>query len=162
MELPYPMRDNSNSKKFAEYVDYVSGRRLPAWTLSDLTLPPIRRRQSGGWFDEEDKEESADIAPEYRQLPAFHPLCPDRQTLDKYLVRLIGFLSSRYHTAGAVLEAVPAWLRFLQKYELIDGDQAGEALASLKKLAADWENAVETATDDPLLRENAVKLYERW
>ncbi len=98
-----------------------------------------------------------------RDQPAdSHPLCPDRQTLDRYMALLIGFLSGRYHAAGALLEAVPAWLRFLQKYELIDGDQAGEALASLKKLAADWKDAVERATSDPLLRANAVKLYESW
>ena len=76
------------------------------------------------------------------------------------MVLLIGFLSGRYYTAGAVLEAVPAWIRFLEKYDLLDGDQAKETLASLKKLAADWVKAVETVTSDPLLLANAIKLHE--
>ncbi|GAB4145189.1 MAG: hypothetical protein Fur0021_02250 [Candidatus Promineifilaceae bacterium] len=46
--------------------------------------------------------------------------------------------------------------------ESIDGDQSSEALASMKELASDWKGAVERATSDPLLRANAVKLYEGW
>lgn len=225
--LPDPIRDKLNLERFTEYVDYLSGRQLPRWTLADCVPPPISHEEKSWWEEEDEEEEEPAVAPEYHNLhlltvafihdwhtaertpytkaelarshiysylmerhrgdlapvddPPFsrrpvkrkrkkqrdqpadsHSLCPDRQTLDRYMALLIGFLSGRYHAAGALMEAVPAWLRFLQKYELIDGDQAGEALASLKKLAADWKNAVETATDDPLLRENAVKLYESW
>ncbi len=222
-ELLSLLRTELNTKNFTEYLDYLSGRQLPRWTLEDCTLPPIPPKQKGAW--KEDEEESANTAPESDNLhlltiafihdwhiaegtsyskaelarsqiirylverqrgdlepvdkfpfsqgqkkkerkklssqsSASHPLCPDPQTLNRYMVLLIGFLSGRLHTAGAMLEAVPAWIRFLEKYDLLDGDQATEALASLKKLAADWMTAVETATSDPLLLANAIKLHE--
>jgi len=89
-----------------------------------------------------------------------YPLCPDRQTLDRYMAQLIGFMSSQYHVAGALLELVPAWLRFLEKYHLIDAAQREKTLQELKGLDTAWLTFVEKAVADPLLQANAEKWPE--
>ena len=43
-----------------------------------------------------------------------HPLCPERVTLDVHLAGMMGMMSGLYHTAAALFQAMPAWLRFLE------------------------------------------------
>ncbi len=140
---PYPKAEMARSHIYSYLIERHRGDLAPVDDSPFSQRPAKRKRQKR------------------HDMPAgSHPLCPDRQTLDRYMALLIGFLSGRFHAAGALVEAVPAWLRFLQKYDLLDSKQAEETLASMKKLAADWMKAVKTATNDPLLQANAVKLYE--
>ena len=47
-----------------------------------------------------------------------HPLCPERVTFDIHLGTYLGMLARLHHTAAALFEIVPAWLRFLGRLQL--------------------------------------------
>src|SRR5262249_1629197 len=63
-----------------------------------------------------------------------HPLCPDRATLDHFIGGMLGFISPQYYDAAATLELVPAWLRFLERHELLTAERRALGLNELRKL----------------------------
>lgn len=81
-----------------------------------------------------------------------HWLCPDRSSLDHYLAKLLGFLSSRYYEAVATFELVPAWLRFLESRRLIEADQRLQTLQALRGLDTDLLKVLQTNPDPALAR----------
>ncbi len=87
-----------------------------------------------------------------------HPLCPDRERLDHFLAGMLDMLGYRPHNAAAMMELVPAWLRFLQTQGLIDAELRKKTLADLRPLANDLLGNLKHIHSDPTLRE-AIK---RW
>jgi hypothetical protein len=80
-----------------------------------------------------------------------HPLCPERVTFEIHLAELIGFMNGLYHTAAALFEIVPAWLRFLESRGLIDADRQAKTVEELRPLHADLLRLMESYRDDPTL-----------
>jgi hypothetical protein len=81
-----------------------------------------------------------------------HWLCPDRSTLDRFLARLLGFLSGRYHEATVTFELIPAWLGFLESRQLIDAEQRAKTLQDLRGLDTEFFKVVEDHSDPALAR----------
>jgi hypothetical protein len=82
-----------------------------------------------------------------------HPLCPDRERLDQFLAEKLQLLSYQPHNVAAMMEMVPAWMRFLQTQGLVDAKLRKEALDSLKPLAGNLLKIFENTHGDPTLRE---------
>ncbi|MGO8896757.1 MAG: SEC-C metal-binding domain-containing protein [Isosphaeraceae bacterium] len=80
-----------------------------------------------------------------------HPLCPERVTLDVHLGGMMGLMSGLYHSAAALFQAIPAWLRFLESQRLIDAGTSRKVAAELLPLHASLLRIWEQYTDDPLL-----------
>jgi hypothetical protein len=87
-----------------------------------------------------------------------HLLCPDRETLDRYLGGLLQFINPQHYKATATFELVPAWLRFLESRQLIDDEQRAKTLLELRPLSNDLLKVLRLYRDDPTL-EAAV---QRW
>jgi hypothetical protein len=87
-----------------------------------------------------------------------HPLCPERVTLEVYLAGLMDMMSARYHTAAALFQAMPAWLRFLDSRLLIDAATRGKAVENLRPLHATLLKVWERCEEDPTLYRDG----ERW
>jgi hypothetical protein len=90
--------------------------------------------------------------------PPVHPLCPDRDTLDRHLVHLLGFFNPQYYKAAALFESIPDWLRFLESRGLIDAKQRETTLRDVSGLAADLLKIWSSDTYDPALKQS----IERW
>jgi hypothetical protein len=82
-----------------------------------------------------------------------HPLGPERVTFEVQLAELVGFFSARYHTAAALFELVPAWLRFLESRGLIAADRHAKTLEDLRPLHANLLRLMESYKGDPALFE---------
>ena len=80
-----------------------------------------------------------------------HPLCPERVTLDVHLAALMGMMSGLYHSAAALFQAIPAWLRFLESRRLIDAGTSRKVVNDLLPLHATLLRIWERHTDDPVL-----------
>src|SRR5262249_24619837 len=80
-----------------------------------------------------------------------HPLCPERVTLDVHLAGLLGFLNGLYHTAAALFELMPAWLRFLESRRLIDAERRMKTVEELLPLHAQLLQVWTNYKDDPAL-----------
>ncbi len=80
-----------------------------------------------------------------------HPLCPDRVTLEVCLAGLMGFMSGKYHTAAALFQAMPAWLRFLESRRLIDSELRKKVTNGLLPLHITLLKGLQDFTDDPTL-----------
>jgi hypothetical protein len=87
-----------------------------------------------------------------------HPLCPDRERLDQFLGGKLQLLSYQPHNATAMMELVPAWMRFLQTQGLVDVEFRRRTLGDLKRVADDLLKALSGIHADPTLR----KAIERW
>jgi SEC-C motif len=90
-----------------------------------------------------------------RKLPkpprAAHPLCPERVTLDVHLGGMMGMLNGLYHSAAALFQAMPAWLRFLESRRLIDADTSRKVATELLPLHNTLLQFWEQYTEDPVL-----------
>src|SRR5271165_2878162 len=75
----------------------------------------------------------------------------ERVTLDVHLAGMMGMMSGLYHSAAALFQAMPAWLRFLESRRLIDADTSRKVAAELLPLHATLLRIWEQYTDDPLL-----------
>jgi len=80
-----------------------------------------------------------------------HPLCPERVTLDVHLGGMMDMMNGQYHSAAALYQAIPAWLRFLESRRLIDASTSGKVVADLLPLHATLLEIWEQFTDDPFL-----------
>ena len=80
-----------------------------------------------------------------------HPLCPEQVTLDVHLGGLMGMMNGLYHSAAALFQAIPAWLRFLESRRLIDAGTSKKVVAELLPLRTTLLRIWEQYTDDPHL-----------
>jgi SEC-C motif len=80
-----------------------------------------------------------------------HPLCPERITLDVHLARLMSMMNGLYHTAAALFQAMPAWLRFLESRRLIDAGTRTKVAAELLPLHATMLRIWKPFAEDPHL-----------
>lgn len=84
-----------------------------------------------------------------------HPPCPGRVTFEVHLTRLLGFFNNLRHTAAALFETVPAWLRFLQSRRLIDVERRLKTIEDIRPLHSQLLRLWEDQLDDPSLHRAA-------
>ena len=80
-----------------------------------------------------------------------HPLCPERVTLDIHISGMMGLMNELYHSAAALFQAMPSWLRFLESRRLIDADTGRKVATELLPLHATLLQIWEQYADDPHL-----------
>nr|WP_238613547.1 SEC-C metal-binding domain-containing protein [Candidatus Oscillochloris fontis] len=121
---------------------YIAERRDP-----DSSIAQVVRRPKG-------KQKST-------ALTAVDMLCPDRESLDRYVAQKLSFLSSRVIEAAVTLEAVPAWLCFLYDQGLMTAERRADALHDLGKLVQQAEPIWAQHPSDPALGPNIRAAWER-
>ena len=89
-----------------------------------------------------------------------HQLCPDAVTLDTFLSRKTGFFFKQVYTIGAILELVPAWLRFLESRMLLDADQKSRIITDLLPILQSWCELLRKMSTDQLLLSNIAVAWE--
>ncbi len=81
-------------------------------------------------------------------------LYPTAETLDSYLGELMGFMSFRFYEVSALFELLPAWLRFLAKYNLLDQKVHEKLLQSFNYLKDPLIQIARQQLTDPLVETN--------
>ena len=92
--IPYPKGQLIRGQLYGYFIGRHEGDLNPGLSLVEQAMNPKKK-----------------LPP--RPKPS-HLLCPDRVTFEVHLARLVGFMNGLYHTATALFELVPAWLRFLE------------------------------------------------
>ena len=87
-----------------------------------------------------------------------HPLCPDRNTLSRFLTGMLTMLNFQRYDVAATMELLPSWLRFLETRGLIEPTQRESAMADIGNLHTELLAAFEPSNEDPLLAEN----FRKW
>jgi hypothetical protein len=77
---------------------------------------------------------------------------------DRYLGELLNFINPHHYKAAAMMELVPAWLRFLESRQLIDAQQRKKTLNELRGLDAELLKIWQQYPADPALRQG----MEHW
>ena len=85
-----------------------------------------------------------------------HPLCPDARTLDRFMAQLMGFMSFRYHETSALFELIPAWLRFLNRYNLLEEETQQQTVKALSYLKDPLIQIADKQLTDPAIKENLM------
>jgi hypothetical protein len=78
-------------------------------------------------------------------------LCPDGGTFDHYLAQKVSMFSQRIYKVGAILEFVPAWLRFLASKGLLEDGEKESTLAEIMPVQADWLQVLTKLSSDQAL-----------
>ena len=101
-----------------------------------------------------DRSQSRRRQQKIRQVLEKSPLCPDPKTLDAYMARLMGFLSSQYYETAVLFEIVPIWMRFLVGCGLIEDIARQQTIESLHYMKSHLLQIMDNHQSDPVLREN--------
>jgi hypothetical protein len=133
----------------SEFLYYLNTEMGLAYPRAEMMGTEMRRYLKKRLTDQLDSRRSSSrVGPKSKpmraksQPKAWNPFCPDYDSLDSYMDSLLEFLNVQYWRAIAFLEAVPAWLLFLQSKGLIDNDMRTQCLASTAKLIPVLENVV--------------------
>jgi len=150
-----------------EFLGYLRRQEGIPYTKGELAREQILRylveRYDGDLEAEQDIFATRRRPPKKRRPQATGDpgllFCPDHDTLDRFLVGLLGFPNPQYYKTAAMFELVPAWLRFLEGLDLIDPEWCEGAILELRGLATDLRKIWEEHTSDPTLMQ---ALTERW
>ena len=85
-------------------------------------------------------------------------LCPDRETLDKFLGGLLYFMNPQTYDVAATFELLPTWLRFLESRGLIQQEQREATLSQLRDMQDRMIKLYESDRTDHALVQN----IRRW
>jgi hypothetical protein len=85
-------------------------------------------------------------------------LCPDSKSMDHFLGQYLNFLSPQYYKTAALMELIPAWLRFLLSHQLIDQQQMQQTLHDLKELVGMLLDVLVAFRSDPALSEGLKEI----
>jgi hypothetical protein len=160
-ERPAPDQGAINlSRLSSEFVGYMRREEGVPFPRGEMVRQELYRyfsRRHAGELDPRPSMLEAVMNPNLKlpkpPQPA-HPLCPERVTLDVHLGGMMGMMSAHYHSAAALFQAMPAWLRFLESRALIDAGIRNKVLAELVPLHATLLQIWESYTEDPhLLRQ---------
>lgn len=130
------------SQEFLGYLRYAEGVPFSRGSLAaDKICEYLRQRHDG-----ELNHRGAKKPPK-----PLHQLCPDVVTLEEYLSRNVGFITKHGYIVGAILELIPAWLRFLESRKLLDTALRERIIAGLRPILEKWCGVLEEITSDRIL-----------
>lgn len=125
---------------FLGYLHYEEGIPLSKGDLARHQFPHYFTSRRTGQL--EPRVDMGNLLAQNRPLPtkpdeSRHPLCPDPTTLKEYISKLLHYVKPQLVQAAVIFELTPAWLRFLQKQQLIDAAEQEEIWQKLQPLATD-------------------------
>jgi SAM-dependent methyltransferase len=157
-EVPDPGALNLHRliSEFVSYLHREEGVPFPRAQLVRHDLGSYFLQRHHGELDPRPSMMEAVLNPN-KKLPKppkpIHPLCPERVTLEVFLVRMLRFFNPRFHSAAALFQVIPAWLRFLESRRLIDADVRRKVANDLLPLHADCLKGWQNYRDDPTLEQ---------
>lgn len=89
-----------------------------------------------------------------------HWFCPDRDTFDAFLAKLLHFLNWQYYQATALFELIPSWLRFLESQQLISASAREKSLRDLHDIKPQLVSIWQKSVPDPALQ-SAIENWEK-
>jgi hypothetical protein len=145
------------SRLISEFVGYLRREEEVPFPRGELVRQELYRyflRRHEGDLDPRPSMLEQALHPK-RKLPKppppAHSLCPERLTLDVQLAGMMDIMNGLYHSAAALFQALPAWLRFLESRRLIDAGTRTKVAEQLLPLHATLLRIWEKYTDDPIL-----------
>ena len=69
-----------------------------------------------------------------KQKKPIHPLCPDRNTFEKFLADSMHFMNPHIYQMVACFELIPDWLQFLVSRQLVDEATHRKVLSNLRPM----------------------------
>ena len=87
------------------------------------------------------RQDLGDLMRRGRPLPkqpaSDHPLLPDKDTLQRFLAKLLNYNPTRPYAAAALFRLLPGWLTFLEQRQLLTSAEHQAGLADLAALQPD-------------------------
>ena len=87
-----------------------------------------------------------------------HPLCPDQDSLGRYVSRRLNFINPKRYRMCALMVALPLWLEFLEERGLLGQKERVTTEADMRPLLANFKAAFEDRDQEPMLREAVAAL----
>ena len=90
-----------------------------------------------------------------------HVLCPDYDTLDRFLAQRMDFINPQWYKTAATFELLPTWLRFLESCGLIDIEQHNKSYRDIGKLVPSLHRIWDRHREDPSLLRGLQVCWEQ-
>ena len=147
---------NTLMVEFLGYLYYEEGVPLSKGNLGRHQFPHYFTSRRTGQL--EPRMDVGNLLAQNRPVPtkpdeSRHPLCPDPTTLREYLSKLLHYAKPQLVQAAVIFELTPAWLRFLQKQQLIDTAQKEDSWQALRPLTHDLATFAQEQGQDPIWRQ---------
>jgi len=133
------VNDNLTLLSF-EFVRYLHNEEGVSYSKAELVRSDltkyIQQRNEGKLVDRGSMADRM-LNPKWREPTQKMPedmLCPDAETLDVFLNKMLNFMNPQHYKAAAIFELLPAWLRFLFRQNLIDEHASEDVLTGLQRL----------------------------
>ncbi len=141
-------------REFVGYMHREEGVPFPRGHLVSEHLHDYFIQRHAGRLDPRPSMLEAAMNPKLKlpkPPPPAHPLCLERVTLDIFLGSMLGIFNMLCHSAAAVFQAMPAWLRFLESRRLINADVRRKVASELLPLHATLSELWASYQEDPTL-----------
>lgn len=144
---------------FVDYARRVEGVPYTKAKLACTNIYSYIYRRSAGKLEPQQGLADAMFSPRkqpqpQKQKPPANILCPDRDTLDRYITDQFHFMNPQSYPAVATFELMPTWLRFLKGKGLLESELHATTLKELGKLQTSLCNLYKSDRSDPALFAN--------
>lgn len=165
-----PQEDNPNlAHLVVEFLGYLHREKGVPYTKAEMASSHIRtyifRRHAGELEYRESmlqammREYQGQPEPKRPQRKVENILCPDHETLERYMDVFYNMLNSRPYAASAMVELLPEWLKFLESRQLLAPELYQSTWDSLQQLQKDISKVVGKEWDGALL---VAEIKRRW
>jgi SEC-C motif-containing protein len=146
----------------AEFTGYLHRERNVSWSKAELGREQLvlyhaerlaRRLKRRIGLDELEQRRRLGL-PEPGPPMIEHVLCPDRETLDRFLDDWCSVFNPQFHKVAVLLELIPAWLAFLEARGLLDAARRAQTESELRPLVPEYERFLGESAQDPTLARN--------
>jgi hypothetical protein len=132
--IPLSKGELARRQLFEYILERFDGELEPRESLLDTMRRPKQRR------------------PKPRRRQPDHLLCPDHDTLDRFLAQRMDFINPQWYKTAAMFELLPAWLRFLELRGLVDAEQHTKSHQDIEPLVPSLRQIWERHLEDPSLQ----------
>ncbi len=147
--------------QFVAYAHRVEGAPYGRAELARRGIHQFLTNRQRRDFEREEIKLSSSGKPRARRARSLEPgfsLCPDAARLDRFLAQQLDLFSPQRHFAVAMVELLPAWLRFLESQRLLDEAARRKILSELIPVSNNLREAFRGFSSDPTLS----RALENW
>ena len=145
---------------FTHYARHEEGFALTKSEMVGEQLSRYFTLRHEGELDEVEDDDGRRPQRRHKRKPkqdiSQHPLCPDAPTLDRFMAKSMGFLSFRHYEVSALFELIPAWFRFLTKYNLLEEETQQRTIKALSYLKDPLIEIADKRLFDPAVKEDLM------
>lgn len=135
----------------SEFIGYLRHVEKMPYPKADLGHWGLMEYLVSRVLDQPDRPKKKGKGPVQRKATLTNPLCPEPKSFQKLIEEMIYMVAAVYQVT-ALLEMVPAWLRFLVSRQLLTESESAQVRQELHQRIRHWQHLWITEGIDPAIK----------